>query len=86
MSGDSSPSLRRPTGRLESLGGMVESYVRKRLPRDIHPAFTAVRNREETTTGLVQPPVSDERRLALVRQEQKPEPEEIYPDDDELSL
>ncbi|KAH9224701.1 hypothetical protein DL95DRAFT_516944 [Leptodontidium sp. 2 PMI_412] len=87
MNGDSLASPRRPTRRL---GGMVESYVRKRLPRDIHPAFTAVRNREEAATDLVQIPTHDEPRLALVRQEQRPEPEpepdQVYPDNGELSL
>ncbi|KAH7336195.1 hypothetical protein BKA65DRAFT_552859 [Rhexocercosporidium sp. MPI-PUGE-AT-0058] len=68
------------------LGGVVESYVRKRLPRDIHPAFTAARAREEAATDLIQIPVEDETRLVSVRQEQRPEPEEVDADNDELSL
>jgi hypothetical protein len=83
MTGDSLASPpRRPR-----LGGMVETYMRKKLPRGIHPAFNAVRNREEATTALAQIPVHDETGLCLVRQEQRPENDQVDPDDDDgLSL
>ncbi len=83
MSGDNLASPRRHM----RLGGMVESYVRKRLPRDIHPGFTAVRVREEASTALVQIPVHDETQLVLVRHEEHgPEPDEVEADNDKLSL
>ncbi|KAK6340045.1 hypothetical protein TWF730_001820 [Orbilia blumenaviensis] len=44
-----SPSSRR-------LGGLVDTYLRKKLPRDIHPAITAVRDEGEATTTFLKPP------------------------------
>ncbi|KAM6522883.1 hypothetical protein FALCPG4_012498 [Fusarium falciforme] len=37
------------------LGGVLDTYLRKRLNRDIHPAITAVRDEGETTTTFLKP-------------------------------
>lgn len=36
------------------LYGIVHTYIQKQLPRDIHPAFKALRDREEAATALPQ--------------------------------
>lgn len=36
------------------LYGIVHTYIQKQLPRDIHPAFKALRDREEAATTLPQ--------------------------------
>ena len=36
------------------LYGIVQTYIQKQLPRNIHPAFKALRDREEATTTLPQ--------------------------------
>ena len=36
------------------LYNIVHTYIQRRLPRDIHPAFKALRNREEAATSLPQ--------------------------------
>ena len=38
------------------LGSLVDTYLRKRLRRDIHPAITAVRDEGEATTKFLKPP------------------------------
>ena len=37
------------------LGGVLDTYLRKRLNRDIHPAITAVRDEGEATTTFLKP-------------------------------
>ncbi|KAF4631369.1 hypothetical protein G7Y89_g6765 [Cudoniella acicularis] len=78
------------------LSGIVETYVRKRLPRGIHPAFKAVRNREEASTAISQIPLRDEAHLDreehhdeanLDKEEQRPENDIIDAEKEEdLSL
>ncbi len=36
------------------LYGIVQTYMQKQLPRDIHPAFKALRDREEAATTVSQ--------------------------------
>lgn len=47
------------------LYGIVHTYIQKQLPRDIHPAFKALRDREEAATTLPQIGAVEEATLPL---------------------
>lgn len=69
------------------VGGIVQTYVRKKLPRSIHPAFKAASNREEFSTVRTEIPLDEEARLELVVQEQRAKSDPLNPEeDDDLSL
>ena len=51
--GDSPPSSL-GSSRRRRLGGIVELYLHKKLPRDSHPAFKALRDREEAAVTVSQ--------------------------------
>ena len=38
------------------LYGIIQTYMQKKLPRDVHPAFKALRNREEAAITSLQLP------------------------------
>ena len=47
------------------LYGIVQAYIQKKLPRDIHPAFKALRDREESAVTPLQIDVSGETTLSV---------------------
>ena len=47
------------------LYGIVQTYIQKQLPRDIHPAFKALRDREEAAITLPQITVTGDTTLPL---------------------
>ncbi len=75
------------------LYNIVQIYIQKQLPRDIHPAFKALRDREEAATILPQIGSTEETVPPLLaEQEQKPSTNQVGvnrnddDDDDELPL
>jgi len=46
------------------LGSLLDTYIRKRLRRDIHPAIKAVRDEGEATVTFIRPP-DDEPQATL---------------------
>lgn len=74
------------------LYGIVQTYIQKQLPRHIHPAFKALRDREEAAITSPQITVTGDTTLPLQREHgsridqigtQKDDEEE---DDDDLPL
>ena len=60
------------------LYGIVQTYMQKRLPRDVHPAFKALRDREEAAINSLQSLPTGRMTLPLrARQEQTPGNEQI---------
>ena len=47
------------------LYGIVNTYIQKHLPRDIHPAFKALRDREEAASTSPQIYISEDAALPL---------------------
>ena len=74
------------------LYGIVQTYIQKKLPRDIHPAFKALRDREESAVTSPQTPCTGEATLSLpVTQEHTSENDQVRGtkgevDGDHLSL
>ncbi|KAG9228840.1 hypothetical protein BJ875DRAFT_500410 [Amylocarpus encephaloides] len=70
------------------LKGIIESYMRNQLPRDIHPAFKAIRDHEETSSTPTQIPLSAAQvGLGYVDTTiQSPGNQSLNPDDDNLLL
>ena len=72
------------------LYNIVHTYIHKQLPRDIHPAFKALRDREETAT--LQPPsgLTENPALTLVTEEEEgsqiSQPNPKKDDDDNVPL
>lgn len=60
------------------LYGIVQTYMQKKLPRDIHPAFKALRDREESAVTLPEIACTGEATLPLpVTQEHTSENEQV---------
>ena len=53
------------------LYGIVQTYMQKKLPRDVHPAFKALRDREEAAVSSLQLPSTDGTTLSLGATEEK---------------
>ena len=53
-------------GRRPRLYGIVHNYIQKHLPRDIHPAFSALRDREEAATSAPQRASTQEASFPLL--------------------
>lgn len=53
------------------LYGIVQTYIQKQLPRDIHPAFKALTDREEAAATLAQVCSTDEETALPVSMEQE---------------
>ena len=47
------------------LYGIVQTYMQKKLPRDVHPAFKALRDREEAAITSLHLPSTDATTLSL---------------------
>ena len=50
------------------LYGIVQTYIQKQLPRDIHPAFKALRDREEAAITSPQIPCTEDPTSPLLEQ------------------
>ena len=61
------------------LYGIVQTYMQKRLPRDIHPAFKALRDREEAAITLPQTSCTDHLTSPLL-EEQGPKSDQVSRD------
>ena len=69
------------------LYGIVHTYIQKQLPRDIHPAFKALRDREEAATALPQIGSIEQAKSSLqVEREQASKIDNKDDDDDDLPL
>lgn len=53
------------------LYGIVQTYIQKQLPRNIHPAFKALRDREEATTTLPQIGFTAEKAVHLQAEQEQ---------------
>lgn len=53
------------------LYGIVHTYMQKRLPRNVHPAFKAVRDREEAATILPQIGSTEQGTLPLQAEQEQ---------------
>ena len=71
------------------LYGILQTYMQKRLSRDVHPAFMALRDREEAAVSSLQLPSTSRTTLPLrAMQEQTSRNEQSGEsvDDDDLPL
>lgn len=75
------------------LYSIVHTYIQKQLPRDIHPAFQALRDREEAATTSPQIDTTKEKTLPLLvkpkqgsRTDQVCENQDGDEDDDDILL
>ncbi|ODH33993.1 hypothetical protein ACO22_03216 [Paracoccidioides brasiliensis] len=66
-----------------SLGGIADLYIRKRLKRDSHPGFEAMRENEETPNELLRPPGLGDTSLSPIKKENVEDANNELESDDE---